>query len=275
MLFGIFAHVETLQGDAQLGGEHFGNFGLSYSGGAYKEQACQRFVFVQQSGFGHLHSFHHLTDGFFLPVDAGADAFVQAFQGGGVVLFHGEGIDFAGTCQYVGYQCLVHGLFLGVCGVYFPVSSCFVHQVDGFVGQETVADVAGACLYGIGDDVGLVGDAVVGFVFLFQAFYDMYGFFNVRFQYVYLLEAAYQSLAACEVAVVLVVGGRADETYCPGFQIGFQHVGGIHRAFARASGAYQVVYLVDVDDGVSLTTDAFHDTFQPLLEIAAILCACQ
>ena len=66
-----------------------------------------------------------------------------------------------------------------------------------------------------------------------------------------------------------------DETYCPGFQIGFQHVGGIHRAFARASGAYQVVYLVDVDDGVSLTTDAFHDTFQPLLEIAAILCACQ
>jgi len=42
---------------------------------------------------------------------------------------------------------------------------------------------------------------VVGFVFLFQAFYDMYGFFNVRFQYVYLLESAYQSLAACEVAV--------------------------------------------------------------------------
>ena len=29
---------------------------------------------------------------------------------------------------------------------------------------------------------------------------------------------------------------------------------------------YQVVYLVDVDDGISLTTDAFHDTFQPLLE---------
>ena len=31
----------------------------------------------------------------------------------------------------------------------------------------------------------------------------------------------------------------------------------------------------EMAEGVSLTTDAFHDTFQPLLEIAAILCACQ
>ena len=43
----------------------------------------------------------------------------------------------------------------------------------------------------------------------------------------------------------------------------------------HVNASYQVVYLVDVDDGISLTTDAFHDTFQPLLEIAAILCACQ
>ncbi len=103
----------------------------------------------------------------------------------------------------------------------------------------------------------------------------MYGFFDARFQYVYLLETAYQSLAAGEVAVVLVVGGRAYETYCSGFQIGLQHVGGIHRAFARASGAYQVVYLVDVDDSVSFASDTFHDAFQPLLEIASILCTCQ
>ncbi len=149
-----------------------------YSGGAYKEQACQRFVFVQQSGFGHLHSFHHLTDGFFLPVDAGADAFVQAFQVAASSSFMARAL----TLQVRASMSVISALST-VCspesvGMYFPVSSCFVHQVDGFVGQETVADVAGACLYGVGDDVGLVGYAVVGFVFLFQAFYDMYGFFN-------------------------------------------------------------------------------------------------
>ena len=80
MLFGIFAHVKTLQGDAQLGGEHFGNFGLSYSGGAYKEQACQRFVFIQQSGFGHLYGFHHLAHCLFLAVNFGTDTCMQSFQ---------------------------------------------------------------------------------------------------------------------------------------------------------------------------------------------------
>ena len=80
MLLGIFTHIETLQGNTQFGGQHFGYFGFTYSGRTDEEQACQRFVFIQQSGFGHLYGFHYLADRLFLAVNFGTDTCMQTFQ---------------------------------------------------------------------------------------------------------------------------------------------------------------------------------------------------
>ena len=112
---------------------------------------------------------------------------------------------------------------------------------------------------------------MVSFVFFFQPFDDADRFVYTGLQNVNLLEAAYQSFAACEVTVVFFVSSGTDETDITSFQIRFQHVGGIHRTVTRTSGAYQIVYLVDVDNGMSLGTHSFHDALQTFFKVAAVL----
>ena len=76
--------------------------------------------------------------------------------------------------------------------------------------------------------------------------------------------------------VVLLVGGRADESRVAGLEVGLQHVRGVHRALAGGAGAHQCVNLVDVDDVVlRLLADAVHDDLDAVLEVAAVLRAGQ
>ena len=110
-------HVETLQAMPSSAASLYKSRSSFLPGGAL-QQACQRFCFrpAVRVFFDYFAQLPPIRRTYFPACRCGADAFVQAFQGGGVVL-HGEGIDFAGTCQYARYQCLVHGLFLGACGV--------------------------------------------------------------------------------------------------------------------------------------------------------------
>ena len=82
------------------------------------------------------------------------------------------------------------------CRMDFPVGSGLVNQVDGLVGQETVADVAGARLDSIFNDSRLIGHVVIRFVFFLQPFHDADGFVDAGLLDVNLLEATYHSLAA-------------------------------------------------------------------------------
>ena len=157
----------------------------------------------------------------------------------------------------------------------FAPGSRFIHQVDGFVGQEAVVDIAGTCFYCIRDDVGLIGHTVECFIFCFQTLYDVDGFFNTRFEYVYLLETAYQSSAAGKVTIVFFVGGGTDEADVSSFQIRFQHVGGVHRTVSGTSGTYQIVYFIYVDNGVAFASHTFHDGLQAFFEITPVLCTGQ
>ena len=103
----------------------------------------------------------------------------------------------------------------------------------------------------------------------------MDGFLNARFMYIYLLEAAHQPLAAGKVTVVFLVSSRTDETDVSAFQIRFQHIGCIHGAVSCTSGTYQIVYLVDIDNGTSFITNTFHNGFQAFFKVTPVLRTCQ
>ena len=78
----------------------------------------------------------------------------------------------------------------------FAVSTCLINQVDGFVGQEAVADVAGTGLYGILNHSRFIGYVVILLIFFLQSFYDADSLVDAGLLNVDLLETAYHSFAA-------------------------------------------------------------------------------
>ena len=153
-------------------------------------------------------------------------------------------------------------------------STGLVDEVDGLVGQEAVADVLGALANGILDDLVAVSNLMELLVALPQTFENLDGLIDRGFGDVYLLEAAHDALAACEVAVVFVVGGASDEADVAPFEVGLEHVGGIVGAVV-AAGSDHIVYLVDIDDGLAFFRYAVHHLLDAPFEVAAILCAGQ
>ena len=146
-----------------------------------------------------------------------------------------------------------------------------IHEVDGLVGQEAVADVALAQLHG-GND-GLVFDAhlVVVFIFLFQATHDGDGTLLVGFVDHHNLEAAFQSLVLLEVLLVLVEGSGTYAAQFTAREGGFQDVGGIHSTAALA-GTHQGVNLVDEEDNLAIRLGDFVDYgFESFLKFALVL----
>ena len=154
------------------------------------------------------------------------------------------------------------------------VGACLVDEVDCLVGQEAVAYVLGGAAHGELNDASSVLHAVELLVARAQTLHDAYGVVYRRLGDVYLLEASHERLLLGYVAVVLVVGGRSDEAYRSALEIGLQHVRGVERCVAVASGSDEVVYLVDAEYGVALLRESFHHHLYALLEVAPELCAC-
>ena len=74
------------------------------------------------------------------------------------------------------------------------------------------------------------------------------------------------------MAVVLLVGGRANETDAARLQIGLEHIRGVHRTLADGTRTHQGVNLVDIHNVlIALFKDAIHNLLDAVLEIATIL----
>ena len=147
---------------------------------------------------------------------------------------------------------------------------CFVHQVDGFVGQEAIGDVAVAERRG-GDQCA-VGDAdtVMEFIFLLQAAQDGDRVFDRGFADEHRLEPAREGGVLLHMLPVLIERRRADTVQLAAGQRRFQQIGRIHRAFGFA-GTDQGVHLVNEQQYVaSACGDFVEHAFQPFLELAAI-----
>ena len=100
----------------------------------------------------------------------------------------------------------------------------------------------------------------------------MLGFIDSRLRNVNLLEPSNHTLRTREVTVIFLVGRRADKADGACFQIGFQHVRGVHGSLASGTGSHQCMYLVDIDDVVvALLLHAIHNHLDAVFEVATIL----
>ncbi len=152
--------------------------------------------------------------------------------------------------------------------------SGFVDQVDGLVGQETVADVTYRELHGRDDSLVEDTDVMVVLVTFLQATKDGNGRGFVRLVDHDDLETTFQRLVFLEILLVFLQCGGADALQLASRQSWLQDVGGIHGA-ACGTRTHQGVYLIDEQHHFAGT---FHhlldDTLQTFLKLALVFCTC-
>jgi len=145
-------------------------------------------------------------------------------------------------------------------GVYFHTQfgCCFIHQVDGLIGQETVGNVSVTQL-DCGND-GIVFDTYVVMVFVtfFQSTQNRDGAQRIRFVDHNSLESTFQRLVLLEIFLIFVEGCSTDASQFATSQCRLQYVGSIHSPFAFAS-TYQCVDFVDEKDDVTFRLFHFVD----------------
>ncbi len=150
--------------------------------------------------------------------------------------------------------------------------TCLVHQVDGLVREEAVAEVA------VGEGgrrvERLVGEAhlVVDLVGVAEPLEDLDGLLDGGFGHHDGLETAFQGGVLLDVLAVLVDGGGADHAEVAPGEGGFEDVPGVHGALPAAARADHGVEFVDEEhDALVGRGDLVDHLFQPFLELAAVL----
>ncbi len=163
----------------------------------------------------------------------------------------------------------VHFLRLGV-DLHADARCRFVHQIDGFVGQLPVGDVTVRQRRRRHD--GRVGDfdAVVHGVTLFQTAQNGDGVLHRGLADEHFLESALERGILLHVLAVLIERGGADAVQFTAGQRRFQHVAGIHGAFALAGTDHGVQLVNEQDDIAFLLRQIAQHRLQALFELAAV-----
>ena len=146
-----------------------------------------------------------------------------------------------------------------------------VDQVDRFVGQKAVGDVA-VGKDGGGDEGGILdADTVVDLVPFPQSTKDGNGVLHGGLLDEDGLEAAFEGSVLLDVFPIFVKGGGTDAVELPAGEHGLEHVARIHRAL-RLAGADDGVDLVDEEDDAALRLgDLVEDGLEAFLELPAEL----
>src|SRR5579864_4017122 len=145
----------------------------------------------------------------------------------------------------------------------------FVDQVDGFIGQKAVGDVAVRMRNREIDGFVGISDRVELFVAIFDAEQNLDRVGLVRRWNFHGLETAFERAIFFDRLAVFTGRGGANALNFAARQSGLQDVGGVERAF-RGTCADQRMQLVDEDDGILRLHQFLHDGFEALFELAAI-----
>src|ERR1700674_331072 len=151
----------------------------------------------------------------------------------------------------------------------FHASTCFVDQVDGFIREKAVGNIAIRMRHGKIDGLVGIGDGVEFLVAFFNSKKNLDGVGFVRRRNFHGLEAAFQRAAFFNTLAVFSGRGCADALNLAARQGWLQDVGGVERAFRRAR-AHQSVQFVDEDDGILRLHQLFHDGLEALFKLSAI-----
>ena len=184
-------------------------------------------------------------------------------------------VAFFGNVHFLHFQLddaaveLVHllgfGFFLD-----FDAAGCFVNQINSFVGQEAVGNVAVRQFCRRHNR--WVGNlhAVVDFVAVLQAAQNRNRVFHARLAHQHFLETAFQRGVFFDILAVFVQRGRADTVQLTARQSRFQHIARIHGTvcFARA---HQCVDFVNKNQRVAVVfCQIVQHRFQAFLKFAAV-----
>src|SRR2546422_1650544 len=146
-----------------------------------------------------------------------------------------------------------------------------VDQVDGFVGQEAVGDVAVRQRRRRDDRIVGDADAVVNFVPFLEAAQNRDRVFDRRLTHEHWLEAPLERGVLLDVLAVLVQRRRPHDVELAARQRRLQHVGGVHRPFGLPR-ADERVQLIDEHDVTPFSCrDLFENRLESLLEFSAEL----
>src|ERR1700674_4814168 len=146
----------------------------------------------------------------------------------------------------------------------------FVDQVDSFIRQKTVGNIAIRMRHGKIDSLVGIGDGMEFFVAFFDSEKNLDGVDFVRRRNLYRLEAALERPVFFDRLAVFSGRGCADALNLAARKGRLQDVGSVERAFRR-SRTYQRVQFVDEDDGILRLHQLFHDGLEALFELSAIL----
>ena len=165
---------------------------------------------------------------------------------------------------------LVHDFRLRV-HLDFDFRRSLVNQVDGFVRQKSVSDIAMAQLCCSND--GRIGDIyiVVLFIALFETTQDGDRRFDTGFSHQYFLKSSLKSRIFFNVLSVFIQRSRADAMQLSTGQCRFEHIAGIHRAFSLTS-PHHGVQLINKDNGLAFVfCQIFENIFKALFKLSAEL----
>src|SRR6266404_343584 len=153
----------------------------------------------------------------------------------------------------------------------FYARARFVDQVDGFVRQEAIGNVAVRKIDRVAQRFFGIADGMKLFVAFAHATEHENGFVFVRSRHLHGLEAALKRTVLLNRLAVFAGSCCADALNFAARKCGLQDVSRIERAFCR-SGSDQCVQLVNKDDGVLALHQFLHDGLQAFFELSAILC---
>ena len=148
-----------------------------------------------------------------------------------------------------------------------------VHQVDRFVRQEPVRDIA----FGKrgGGHQGAIGDAhtMMELIFLLDPAQDRDRVFDARLFDKYGLEAPLQGGVLFDMFAIFIESRCADAMEFTARKRRLQQVGGIHRAFGRARADKRVHLVNEKNDFAICALHLVEHAFEAFFKFAAILCA--
>ncbi len=307
--FGAFAFLETGDGDAGPCGDDAGDvfvgdflaeesgFGGRVGGGGgelgfeVRDEAVLDFAGAGEVAgalglfeFGaeavdFLFDFAACLDGFFFGEPLGFEGTGFFFEVGDFAIETGDAVFGGGVGFFLEDEafhfCLHDGAFDDVDfrghGIEFDFDAAggFVDEVDGFVREEAVGDVAVAEGGGGDDGVVLDADPVVDLVAFFEAAEDGDGVFDGRFADHDGLEAAFEGGVFFDVLAVLVEGGGTDAAEFAASELGFEEIAGVHGTFGFA-GPDDGMEFVDEEDDLALAgSDFLEEGFEAFFEFAA------
>ncbi len=275
MAFHVFGHVEAQQLDPQDESQLARDLGLAHARRAGEQEAADGFVGTPKSRTRHLDRGGQRCNGLILAEHHGLQIALKRGELVAVVSGHILRRD-ARDARHGGLDLgAADELLLARLGQQALGGAGLVDDVDGLVGQETVADVARGQFRRRRDGSPRIAHLVVGLETRLQAAQDPDGLLDRRLGNVDLLEPPGQRVILFEYTAVFGVGSRPDAFQMAGGQRRLEQIGGVQRPARCGARANQRMDLVDEQYRVAVVLQCLEHQLQTLFEIAPVFGARQ